>query len=56
MRADEALATEYGIQGGPFFVIDGKYGVSGAQPADTFVQVLETVWGERTGAEEVVGS
>jgi predicted DsbA family dithiol-disulfide isomerase len=47
VRADQALAQEYGIQGVPFFVIDGKYGVSGAQEAATFAQVLEQVWTER---------
>jgi predicted DsbA family dithiol-disulfide isomerase len=47
VRADQALAQEYGIQGVPFFVIDGKYGVSGAQEAATFAQVLDQVWSER---------
>ena len=51
-------AQEYGIQGVPFFVIDGRYGVSGAQDAATFAQVLEQVWGERAAAsvaDEQVG-
>ena len=43
VKADVALANEYGIQGVPFFVIDGKYGVSGAQDPDTFTQVLNQV-------------
>ncbi|SEA83191.1 Predicted dithiol-disulfide isomerase, DsbA family [Leifsonia sp. 21MFCrub1.1] len=47
VRADQATAGEYGINGVPFFVIDGKYGVSGAQDAQTFAQVLEQVWSER---------
>lgn len=47
VRGDQALAQEYGIQGVPFFVIDDKYGVSGAQAAETFAQVLEQVWTER---------
>ncbi len=47
VRADQSLATEYGIQGVPFFVIDGRYGVSGAQDAQTFAQVLEQVWTEK---------
>ncbi|WP_285116838.1 DsbA family oxidoreductase [Leifsonia sp. fls2-241-R2A-40a] len=47
VRADQATAAEYGINGVPFFVIDGKYGVSGAQDAATFAQVLEQVWSER---------
>lgn len=45
--ADKEQALEYGITGVPFFVIDGKYGVSGAQDPATFVQVLETAWSER---------
>jgi predicted DsbA family dithiol-disulfide isomerase len=47
VRADQGLAQEYGIQGVPFFVIDGRYGVSGAQDPTTFAQVLEQVWTER---------
>ncbi len=47
VREDQRTATEFGINGVPFFVIDGKYGVSGAQDAATFAQVLEQVWGER---------
>ena len=47
VRADQRAAAEFGINGVPFFVIDGKYGVSGAQEAATFAQVLEQVWSER---------
>ena len=47
VKADVALAQEYGIQGVPFFVIDGKYGVSGAQDAETFANVLTQVRSER---------
>ncbi|MFP5219462.1 MAG: DsbA family oxidoreductase, partial [Actinomycetes bacterium] len=42
VRADEARAAAYGISGVPFFVVDGRYGVSGAQPAELLLQVLET--------------
>jgi len=31
----------------PFFVLDGKYGVSGAQSPETFSVVLERVVAER---------
>ncbi|MGD8194869.1 DsbA family oxidoreductase [Herbiconiux sp. P18] len=48
VRADQRQAQELGIQGVPFFVIDGKYGVSGAQDPATFAQVLAQVAGERT--------
>lgn len=47
VKADMALAREYGINGVPFFVIDGKYGVSGAQEAETFANVLTQVQTER---------
>ena len=48
VRADQAQAREFGINGVPFFVIDGKYGVSGAQPAEAFTQVARQVWAEHT--------
>jgi predicted DsbA family dithiol-disulfide isomerase len=41
VREDEMLAPRIGIQGVPFFVLDRRYGVSGAQPADVLVQALE---------------
>jgi predicted DsbA family dithiol-disulfide isomerase len=50
VAADIALAGEYGIQGVPFFVFDNKYGVSGAQEAATFTDVLERVRQERDAA------
>ena len=50
VKADQAQAIEYGIQGVPFFVIDGKYGVSGAQEAATFTQVLQQVRDERAAS------
>ncbi len=43
VRADQAQAQAFGINGVPFFVIDGKYGVSGAQDPATFAQVLQQV-------------
>ncbi len=47
VRADEAQARAYGISGVPFFVVDGRYGVSGAQPPDLLLQTLEQAWSER---------
>jgi predicted DsbA family dithiol-disulfide isomerase len=44
VRADEARARAYGISGVPFFVVDGAYGVSGAQPADVLLHALRTAW------------
>ena len=53
VRADQAQASAYGITGVPFFVIDGAYGVSGAQPPEAFGQILKQIASERT-AEVVV--
>ncbi|GAA5019947.1 DsbA family oxidoreductase [Streptomyces siamensis] len=47
VRADEREAAELGANGVPFFVLDRKYGVSGAQPAEVFTQALTQAWGER---------
>ncbi|KGN39471.1 DsbA family oxidoreductase [Knoellia subterranea] len=46
VRDDIADARRYGISGVPFFVIDEKYGVSGAQPSEVFGQVLDQAWRE----------
>ena len=47
VRADEREAAELGANGVPFFVLDRKFGVSGAQPAEVFTQALTQAWGER---------
>jgi predicted DsbA family dithiol-disulfide isomerase len=46
VAADIRQAQAIGIQGVPFFVLDSKYGVSGAQPPELFAQALETAWRE----------
>ena len=46
VRADERPAQAFGITGVPFFVIDRQYGLSGAQPPDTVLEVLERAWAE----------
>lgn len=46
VRIDEGLAQQYGITGVPFFIINQKYAISGAQPLETFVQALEKTWEE----------
>ena len=50
VRQDQAQARAYGIQGVPFFVVDGQYGISGAQPPEAFANVLRDLWSKR-GAE-----
>jgi predicted DsbA family dithiol-disulfide isomerase len=46
VRDDESEAAALGISGVPFFVIDRKYGVSGAQPADQLLGALRQAWVE----------
>ncbi|WML48272.1 DsbA family oxidoreductase [Neobacillus sp. PS3-34] len=48
VRTDEAIAQQYGISGVPYFVINQKYAISGAQPTDTFINALQTVWQEES--------
>jgi predicted DsbA family dithiol-disulfide isomerase len=50
VEADEQEAYSLGVTGVPFFVIDRRYGISGAQPAETITQVLERVWAETEAA------
>jgi predicted DsbA family dithiol-disulfide isomerase len=56
VRADEAEARALGITGVPFFVVDRAYGVSGAQPADQLLAVLERAWSERAPLTLVGGA
>ena len=44
VEADIALAEQIGGRGVPLFVFDGRYAVSGAQPADVFAQALDQAW------------
>lgn len=50
VRGDIALAGQLGIRGVPFFVFEGKFGVSGAQEADTFAKVVAQVAADRAAA------
>ena len=56
LEADIRQAAAYGATGVPFFVIDGRYGVAGAQPAELFSQTLEKAWSESRPTLEVVTS
>lgn len=49
VREDELMARQLGISGVPFFVFDGKYGVSGAQPVEVLKQVISKVVEESGG-------
>lgn len=43
---DQAMARSLGATGVPLFVVDRRYGISGAQPAETITGVLERAWAE----------
>ena len=44
VRSDFEEGRALGISGVPFFVIDRKFGLSGAQPAETFAAALSEAW------------
>jgi len=46
VAGDEREAAELGISAVPFFVIDRRYGISGAQPAELIHSALEQAWSE----------
>ena len=56
VREDQYMAQQIGVQGVPFFVFNNKYAVSGAQPSDVFLQVLDKVWNEQKTIFEVTAS
>lgn len=47
VKAEESAGHQLGIRGVPYFVVDGTYAISGAQPADIFVSALKRVAGDR---------
>jgi predicted DsbA family dithiol-disulfide isomerase len=53
VRADQQQAQSFGITGVPFFVLEGKYGISGAQAPEAFLGALQQVQSElaTTGAD-----
>ena len=55
VRADLAQARAFGASGVPFFVIDRRYGISGAQPAEVFSQALRQAWADGHPAVAMVG-
>ena len=48
VRADEEAAYQISIQGVPFFLMEEKFALSGAQPSDSFLEALREVWKKTT--------
>lgn len=46
VKADQDEAARLGINGVPFFVLNRRYAVSGAQPVDTFLKTIEQAYKE----------
>lgn len=46
VESEIADATQIGVRGVPFFVLDRKYAVSGAQPAEMFKSAIEQAYKE----------
>ncbi len=46
VKQNEMQAQSLGIRGVPFFVLDDKYAVSGAQSPEVFLQALQQGWQE----------
>lgn len=46
VKQDLATAQALGVAGVPFFVLERKYGISGAQSVEVFTQALEQSWAE----------
>jgi predicted DsbA family dithiol-disulfide isomerase len=54
VREDIYQSQQIGVTGVPFFVLDNKYAVSGAQASETFLGALKQAWNEsdKTGTIE----
>jgi predicted DsbA family dithiol-disulfide isomerase len=46
VEMDKYEARKAGVRGVPFFLLDNKYAVSGAQSPQTFLNALQTAWAE----------
>ncbi|NKZ04947.1 DsbA family oxidoreductase [Actinomadura latina] len=53
--AEHRAARDIGATGVPFFVVDRRYGVSGAQPTETFADVLTRAWTDAHPALTTIG-
>ena len=56
VRADEQRAVDLGSTGVPFFVLDGRFGIPGAQPPDVLLRMLHRVWDSSEEAALAAGS
>jgi predicted DsbA family dithiol-disulfide isomerase len=55
VRHDERTARELGCRGVPFYVIAGRYQITGAQSAETFLEALNSAADELEPAQQDAG-
>ncbi|MCR8845602.1 DsbA family oxidoreductase [Paenibacillus sp. SC116] len=51
--AEEQRAQAMGVRGVPYFLVDGKLAVTGAQSSEHFTEALQYAWQHREQSEEV---
>jgi predicted DsbA family dithiol-disulfide isomerase len=49
VKAEEAAAHRLGVRAVPYFVLNNRYGISGAQPVGVFLGAFENVEGRQAG-------
>ena len=49
VKAEEAAGHKLGIRGVPYFIVNGTYAISGAQPVETFVSAVKRVAADGAG-------
>lgn len=52
VKQDMQLASQLGISAVPFFVLNDKYGISGAQQPELFLEALEKTWEEFSNGDK----
>ncbi|HEY9475581.1 MAG TPA: DsbA family oxidoreductase [Mycobacteriales bacterium] len=55
VRADEAEAARLGVSGVPMFLVDGRFAIPGAHPAEVILQTLRRAWETQQPTVTVVG-
>lgn len=51
VNIDITQASNLGVQGVPFFLVNDKYSISGAQPVELFNEALNKIWEEEQTGE-----
>lgn len=43
VKLQEQVSSQRGVSGVPFYIVNGKYGISGAQPTSSFVSAFKDI-------------